>query len=182
MTETRHLNQIEAARSGIITDEMARIAQDEDLDARVVREGIATGEVVIFANKQNPTRKRRLCAVGTGLRTKVNANIGTSRLERLAIANRTDLQPFAAARRPHLQVVLFRRVGCRDGLSPQVLEPFPSEAFAEQLHVLRDHKEFGLAFPEANQSVLDELLYQPFVQGVLDYCVSWWNPLEVQAT
>ncbi len=77
MTEKK-LNQIDASRQGIITDEMARIAQLEEVDAHLIRDAVSRGEVVIFCNKKR-REKGKLCAVGKGLRTKVNANIGTSR-------------------------------------------------------------------------------------------------------
>ncbi|MBU1862260.1 MAG: phosphomethylpyrimidine synthase ThiC [Candidatus Omnitrophica bacterium] len=79
MENEKRYNQIEAARKGIITDEMVRVAQVEELDAHIVREGIAQGEIVIFENKKNVKDDKKICGVGKGLRTKVNANIGTSR-------------------------------------------------------------------------------------------------------
>jgi len=92
--EERQLNQIEAARSGIITEVMVHIAQDEECDGRFIRDGIARGEIVVFGNKKQTAKGRTYYGVGTGLRTKVNANIGTSRdcidineeLEKLQVA------------------------------------------------------------------------------------------------
>ena len=78
MSNEEQYNQIEAARQGVITHEMAGVAQTEDVDAHIIRDGIARGEIVIFCNKKN-TAHKKLCGIGTGLRTKVNANIGTSR-------------------------------------------------------------------------------------------------------
>ena len=40
-----------------------------------IREGIAKGQIVIYGN---PHRKARVVGIGKGLKTKVNASIGTS--------------------------------------------------------------------------------------------------------
>lgn len=68
--------QIELAREGIITSRMKTIATDESIDAEMIRERVANGEIVI---PNNPARKfQKAVGIGTGLRTKVNASIGTS--------------------------------------------------------------------------------------------------------
>ena len=70
------MTQMEAARAGQITAEMRTVAGDERIDIELLRKRIASGEVVIPKNKMhggvNPV------GIGKGLRTKVNANIGTS--------------------------------------------------------------------------------------------------------
>ncbi len=63
------------AKKGIVTEEMREVAQQEGLDPEVVRRGVAGGHIVIPVS---PYRKVRLCGIGEGLRTKVNASIGTS--------------------------------------------------------------------------------------------------------
>jgi phosphomethylpyrimidine synthase len=63
------------AKRGIITDEMKEVARQEGLDPEVIRRGVAGGQIVIPIS---PYRKVRLCGIGEGLRTKVNASIGTS--------------------------------------------------------------------------------------------------------
>lgn len=68
--------QMQAARMGKITDAMRMVAEAEHLDAEIVRERIAKGSITLCAN-HNHTRLRPV-GVGEGLRTKVNANIGTS--------------------------------------------------------------------------------------------------------
>jgi len=70
------MTQIEFARKGKITPEMEYIAHDEGVSPEYIRDGIAQGEIVILTNSKKPPKK--LIAVGKGLRTKVNANIGTS--------------------------------------------------------------------------------------------------------
>jgi len=69
------MTQIEAARKGIITNEMEEAAKGEEASPEYIRQMIAEGKAVIPNNKN---RKARLVAIGKGLRTKVNASIGTS--------------------------------------------------------------------------------------------------------
>jgi len=56
---------------------MRRVAEDEGVDAETIRAEIAAGRAIIPCNVQR--KATRLIGVGTGLRTKVNANIGTSK-------------------------------------------------------------------------------------------------------
>jgi len=70
------MTQLERARRGEITPEMKEGATAEGVDAEFIRENVAVGRIVILANKNRPPKKT--CAIGVGLRTKVNANIGTS--------------------------------------------------------------------------------------------------------
>lgn len=67
--------QIEDARGNIITEEMKAVAEAEGLSSEYIREKIATGQIVIPNNKN---RKGKIVGIGKGLRTKVNASIGTS--------------------------------------------------------------------------------------------------------
>jgi len=70
------MTQIEAAQAGNITREMELVAEQENLDVKTIQEGLAQGTIVIPAN---PNHKNLIpCGIGKGLRTKVNANIGTS--------------------------------------------------------------------------------------------------------
>ncbi len=70
------MTQLLAAKAGKITSEMETVARSEGLDPQEVSQKIAKGEVVIPANKNHKTLKPR--GIGAGLKTKVNANIGTS--------------------------------------------------------------------------------------------------------
>jgi phosphomethylpyrimidine synthase len=63
------------ARNGIVTDEMKIVAKQEGVTEDFVRRGVAQGHIVIPVS---PYRKVRICGIGEGLRTKVNASIGTS--------------------------------------------------------------------------------------------------------
>lgn len=70
------MTQLQLARQNIITQEMKQVATDEGLDPEYIRKGIAEGKVIIPANHKRKATK--ICGIGAGLRTKVNANIGTS--------------------------------------------------------------------------------------------------------
>jgi phosphomethylpyrimidine synthase len=68
--------QLEYARQGIITDKMKEAALAEGVSPEFIREGLAAGTIIICHNIKHGNG--RPLAVGKGLRTKVNANIGTS--------------------------------------------------------------------------------------------------------
>lgn len=70
------MTQLEMARDGQISDLMRQAAQIEGIDPELLRQRIAAGTVVICLNKLH--KGGRPLAVGEGLRTKTNANIGTS--------------------------------------------------------------------------------------------------------
>jgi len=67
--------QIELARQGVVTPQMATVAQTEQVAEEDVRRLVAEGKIVIPWNRQ---RQPRPVGIGKGLRTKVNASIGTS--------------------------------------------------------------------------------------------------------
>ncbi len=69
--------QMDLARRGQITEEMKIIAQKEGIDPVFLRDKVASGKAVIFRNvtRNNITR---FTAIGEGLSTKVNVNIGAS--------------------------------------------------------------------------------------------------------
>jgi phosphomethylpyrimidine synthase len=69
------MTQIEAARKGIVTQQMIEVAEDEGLAPELIRERVSTGEIVI---PRNIHHEFRAIGVGKGLRTKVNSNIGAS--------------------------------------------------------------------------------------------------------
>ncbi len=74
------MTQIEAARKGIVTQQMLEVAEDEGLRPEEIRDLVATGEVVI---PRNVHHEFRAIGVGKRLRTKVNANIGASNFHHL---------------------------------------------------------------------------------------------------
>jgi phosphomethylpyrimidine synthase len=72
------MTQIESARQGVITPEMAFVAQREELAAELVRGEVARGRMVIPANKVHLTKRLEPMAIGVAARCKINANIGNS--------------------------------------------------------------------------------------------------------
>jgi len=71
------MTQLIEAREGRITAEMEAVAAGEGRSARWVAAEVAAGRIVIPCNK---ARDFKPVGIGKGLRTKVNANIGTSPL------------------------------------------------------------------------------------------------------
>ncbi len=76
------MTQIQEARKGNITPDMEAVARAEGVTAELVRQGVADGTIVITRNREH-TNITPL-GVGKGLRTKINANIGTSK-ERMSV-------------------------------------------------------------------------------------------------
>lgn len=70
------MTQLESALAGVTTSQMASVAAAERRDPDFVRRGVAEGTIVIPANRLHEISS--VCGVGAGLRTKVNANIGSS--------------------------------------------------------------------------------------------------------
>ena len=71
------MTQLEAAKQGIITEEMRQVAEDEHIDAEKIREGVEAGHIVIPANKNH--RSLHAYGIGEGLCTKINVNLGVSK-------------------------------------------------------------------------------------------------------
>jgi phosphomethylpyrimidine synthase len=70
------MTQLEMARKGTISPQMKIVAEQEKLDPEFIRSGIAEGNIVIPANINH--KNFTPFGIGKGLRTKVNANLGTS--------------------------------------------------------------------------------------------------------
>ena len=93
-----YTTQMDAARKGITTSQMNIVAQKGKMAPDALRELIATGKVIIPANKNHTNLDPE--GVGQGLRTKINVNLGISKdcwdvdLEmdkvRLALALKTE--------------------------------------------------------------------------------------------
>ncbi len=71
------MTQKQRALNGEITEEMRICAEEEKVSPEYIREGLARGEIVICKNKRGFVKKP--CAIGKGLKVKVNVNIGTSK-------------------------------------------------------------------------------------------------------
>ncbi len=70
------ITQLDQARAGLVTQEMLEAVQGEPVDAEALRQLIAQGHAVLPRNRNRA--RFRYHAVGRGLLTKVNANLGTS--------------------------------------------------------------------------------------------------------
>lgn len=69
-------NQMEAARTGEMTPEIEKTASVEKMAVSTLCERLGQGEIVLLKNKNHDIPNP--IGVGRGLRTKVNANIGSS--------------------------------------------------------------------------------------------------------
>lgn len=72
-----YTTQMDAARKGIVTKEMERVAQKEQMDVEKLRGLVAEGKVAIPANKLHTCLD--VNGIGSMLKTKINVNLGTSR-------------------------------------------------------------------------------------------------------
>ncbi|MCL2766865.1 MAG: phosphomethylpyrimidine synthase ThiC, partial [Peptococcaceae bacterium] len=71
-----YTTQMDAARKGLITREMERVAEKERMTPEDLRQGIADGRIVIPANKNHTSLYP--CGIGQGMQTKINVNLGVS--------------------------------------------------------------------------------------------------------
>ncbi len=70
------MTQMQRALEGEITPEMRKVADEEGIDPEILLQRIAQGTAIIPANIHH--EGLRPMGIGQGLRTKVNANVGTS--------------------------------------------------------------------------------------------------------
>jgi len=77
MSGGNKMTQLEAARQGIVSEEMKICAEQEGVSPETIRKGVEEGVIVVIRNSIH--RSITPLAIGKGLRTKVNANIGTSK-------------------------------------------------------------------------------------------------------
>ncbi|WP_158059359.1 phosphomethylpyrimidine synthase ThiC [Halorussus halophilus] len=73
------MTQLEAARTGTVTEAMERVAERERVSVEFVREQVADGQAVIPANRNHESLDPMV--IGREFATKVNANIGNSETE-----------------------------------------------------------------------------------------------------
>lgn len=71
-----YATQMEAARKGIVTNEMEIVAGKENIDINLLMKKIAEGKVVIPANINHKSLSPE--GIGEGLKTKINVNLGIS--------------------------------------------------------------------------------------------------------
>ncbi|MDO8647737.1 MAG: phosphomethylpyrimidine synthase ThiC [Candidatus Diapherotrites archaeon] len=86
------MTQLEKAANNEITKEMKYVAEQEEIDANLLRKRVAEGLAVIPANINHKHLKP--VGIGYGLKTKVNANIGTSPIKSNL---ETELEKLSAA-------------------------------------------------------------------------------------
>ena len=73
------ITQLESARLGIVTPEMTRVAEREPhLTAEQVRDEVASGRMIIPANRVHLGYKLDPMCIGRAGKTKINANMGAS--------------------------------------------------------------------------------------------------------
>jgi phosphomethylpyrimidine synthase len=72
------MTQIEMARDGIVSDEMAFVARREGLKPELVRSEVARGRMIIPANTVHLGLGLQPMAIGLKAKCKINANIGNS--------------------------------------------------------------------------------------------------------
>src|SRR4030042_599363 len=70
------MTQLEEARNGRISEEMKICAEKEGVSPEFIRKGVVEGTIVVVRNNKHTAISP--VAIGKRLRTKVNANIGTS--------------------------------------------------------------------------------------------------------
>ncbi len=73
----QYTTQMEAARKGIVTEELRIVAKKENMSVEELRELVAQGKAVIPANKNHKSLDPN--GVGNKLKTKINVNLGTSK-------------------------------------------------------------------------------------------------------
>ena len=77
MSERNYATQMEAARKGIVTPQLEIVAKKERMTVEELLPLVASGKVVIPANKNHTCLDPE--GVGSMLRTKINVNLGVSR-------------------------------------------------------------------------------------------------------
>lgn len=72
----KYKTQMEAARNGYVTKELAQVAADEGIEEKELMQLVASGKVAIPANIRHTALHPH--GIGSGLRTKINVNLGIS--------------------------------------------------------------------------------------------------------
>ncbi len=70
------MTQLELVQSGVVSPQVKHVVEQERVEVNFILQGLIEGTIVIPANPNHANLVP--CGIGTGLRTKVNANIGTS--------------------------------------------------------------------------------------------------------
>jgi len=70
------MTQLELARKGTASPQVKQVAEKESVQTDLIVRGLTAGEIIVPANVSHTNLVP--CGIGKGLKTKVNANIGTS--------------------------------------------------------------------------------------------------------
>ena len=70
------MTQLELVQNGVVSPQVKHVAEQERVEVNFILQGLIDGTIVIPANPNHANLVP--CGIGKGLRTKVNANIGTS--------------------------------------------------------------------------------------------------------
>ncbi len=89
------MTQYELAQRGELSPQMIAAAESEGVAPEFIRAGLAAGTLVLPANHNH--LNLRPCAIGMGLRIKVNANIGASTLDASETGAQARLEAALAA-------------------------------------------------------------------------------------
>lgn len=89
--------QLQAARAGAMTKQIRAVAEDECVETGLLLRELAAGRLIIPANKLHLQSNLKPIGIGRLLRTKVNANIGTSSVRSSVEAEIEKMQAALAA-------------------------------------------------------------------------------------
>ncbi len=70
------MTQLELARKGTVSPQVKHVAEKESVETDFILQGLIEGKIIIPANVNHTNLIP--CGIGAGLKTKINANIGTS--------------------------------------------------------------------------------------------------------
>jgi phosphomethylpyrimidine synthase len=178
---------MEAARRGVFTPQMAQVLENESISKQALLDGVASGRMVIPAN----THHTNLIAgaIGEGLRTKINVNLGVSqdccnldmeiRKVQDAIALKADaimdLSTFGDTRQFRRKVleiasVMIGTVPVYDAVasSDKPLEEFSVDDFFQAVEIhARDGVDFMTIHAGLNRVAVDRIMKNPRLTHVV---------------
>jgi phosphomethylpyrimidine synthase len=180
-----NVSQMFYARRGVITEEMAYVAEREQLAPELVRDEIARGRLIIPANIKHPELEP-MC-IGIASKCKINANIGNSptsssldeEVEKLRLAMKygadTLMDLSTGKRIPEVREAIIRNSTIPIGTVPiyEVLERAGKvERITPQLilEVIREQAEQGVDYMTIHAGI--RLKYLPLVAGRVTGIVS----------
>ncbi len=152
--------QLQSAREGTITGQMKFVARAENVDAELVRNEIALGRLVIPANKLHIKTNLEPIGIGRALRTKINANIGTSSI---SSSVETEIEKMRVALDAGADVIMDLSTGgdlddTRQKLLAQCPAPFGTVPIYQ---VIQDR-----TVEDVNSSLILEIIEKQAAQGV----------------